>query len=85
MACYSRDFHSGGLGKEGWRKKKSYLNRKYEYIQVTIDNIVVERTPQEARISFFQKYESDLYQTSGKKTLQLVMEDGEWRITKEHM
>lgn len=85
MQCYSRDFHSGGLGKKDWRKKKTYLNRKYEYIQISIDNIIVERTSEEAKISFFQKYESDLYQTSGKKTLQLVMEDGQWRIRKEYM
>lgn len=85
MSCYSQDFHSGGLDKKGWRKKKTYLNKKYDFIQVTIDNIVVERSNTTATLSFFQSYQSDLYQTKGTKTLQLIMADGKWMIQKEYM
>lgn len=85
MDCYSKNFHSGGLGKTGWRKKKTYLNQKYQFIHVAIDNIVVERSSKTATISFFQTYQSDLYQTSGTKTLQLVMEGNKWMIEKEYM
>lgn len=85
MNCYSKDFHSGGLDKKGWRQKKTYLNKKYDFIQVTIDNIVVERSNTTAIVSFFQTYQSDLYQTSGTKTLQLITEDGKWMIAKEYM
>ena len=85
MDCYSKNFHSGGLGKTGWRKKKTYLNQKYQFIHVAIDNIVVERSSKTATISFFQTYQSDLYQTSGTKTLQLVMEGNKWMIETEYM
>jgi len=85
MNCYSQRFKSSGLNKKGWRKKKTYLNNKYDFIQVTIDNIVIERTEDRAKISFFQTYRSDLYETSGTKNLQLVMEDGKWMIAKEYM
>ncbi|MFT5697711.1 MAG: murein L,D-transpeptidase YafK [Desulforhopalus sp.] len=85
MNCYSVNFHSSGLGKKGWRQKKTYLNQKYDFIQVTIDNIVVEKTNKKAKISFFQTYQSDLYQTSGTKHLQLVLDDGKWMIEKEYM
>ena len=85
MNCYSKTFHSGGLNKKEWRQKKTYLNKKYEFIQVTIDNIVVERSIKTATVSFFQTYQSDLYQTSGTKTLHLIMEDGKWMIEKEYM
>ena len=85
MDCYSSTFHSGGLDKKGWRRKKTYLNKKYEFIQVTIDDIVVERSSKTAIISFFQTYQSDLYQTSGTKTLQLIMKKGNWMIEKEYM
>lgn len=85
MSCYSKNFRSGGLDKSGWKKKKTYLNQKYDFIQVSIDNIVVERIKKKAKISFFQTYQSDLYQTSGTKNLQLVMEDGQWMIEKEYM
>jgi murein L,D-transpeptidase YafK len=85
MSCYSDNFRSGALNKNSWRQKKTYLNKKYEFIQVGIDNLVVERTDKKAKVSFFQKYKSDRYQTSGTKTLQLVMEDGKWMIEKEYM
>ncbi len=85
MNCYSKNFHSGGLDKQGWRQKKTYLNKKYEFIQVTTNNIVVERSNKAATISFFQTYQSDLYQTNGTKTLQLIMENGKWMIAKEYM
>lgn len=85
MGCYSSNFKSGGLDKAGWRKKKTYLNQKYKYIQVTIDNIVVERQKRKAIISFSQTYQSDLYQTSGIKTLQLALENEKWMIEKEYM
>ena len=85
MSCYSNTFHSGGLGKKGWRQKKNYLNKKYNFIQVNIDNIVVERSDERATISFFQTYRSDLYQTSGTKTLELIREGDKWVIEKEYM
>lgn len=85
MACYSSNFKNSGLGKKGWREKKTYLNRKYQFIEVAIDNIVVERTSNKANISFFQTYQSDLYKTSGIKNLQLVLENGTWLIEKEYM
>lgn len=85
MNCYSDNFKSGRLNKHGWKKKKSYLNQKYKFIHVTIDNIVVERARNRAKISFFQSYQSDLYKTSGTKTLQLALENGKWMIEKEYM
>ncbi len=85
MGCYSSSFTSGGLNKRGWREKKIYLNEKYQFIQVTIDNIVVERGEKKAKVSFFQTYQSDLYRTSGTKTLQLARENGKWMIEKEYM
>ncbi|BHH85625.1 L,D-transpeptidase family protein [Desulforhopalus sp. 52FAK] len=85
MDCYSQNFKSSGLDKKGWRNKKTYLNKKYKFIQVTIDNIVIERTKDRAKISFFQTYQSDLYETSGTKNLQLVKENGNWMIEKEYM
>lgn len=84
MDCYSRDFRSGSLGKKEWRQKKSSLNHRYEYIEISIDDIVVEHVPGEAKISFFQKYKSDKYTTSGRKTLELITEGHKWKIHKEY-
>ncbi|PHR29814.1 MAG: hypothetical protein COA36_02875 [Desulfotalea sp.] len=85
MDCYSEKFKSGGLGKKGWRKKKTYLNRKYQFIHVSIDKIRIKKTNKKAKVSFFQTYQSDLYKTSGTKILRLVLENGKWMIAKEYM
>lgn len=83
--CYSPSFRNGNLDLEGWKNKKSYLNKKYDYIKVSIENIVIEWTKTGANVSFFQTYQSDKYQTSGKKLLQLVNENNRWMIQKELM
>lgn len=85
MDCYAPDFTSGKLDKQGWRKKKSYLNKKYSYINVTIRNIIVEWTDEGANVSFHQRYASDQFQTSGTKILNLIRENNKWKIHREHM
>lgn len=85
MGCYSPSFTNGRLDVDGWRKKKSYLNKKYNFIKVSIKNIVVEWTDYGAKVSFFQDYKSDQYQVSGTKFLQLINKDNKWMIQKEIM
>jgi len=85
MACYSPSFTSGKLDFGKWRARKQSLNKKYSYINVTIRDVAVEQTASGARVSFYQTYESDKYQTSGRKHLQLVLIDDQWRIQKEYM
>lgn len=85
MSCYSPTFKNGKLDRKGWRKKKSYLNQKYDFIKVSVKNIVVELTDSGANVSFFQHYKSDKFETSGTKHLQLVNIDNTWLINKEYM
>lgn len=86
MSCYSPSFKNGRLNYAGWKKKKTYLNQKYKFIRVDIRNIVVEWTARGANVSFFQSYQSDKYQTTGKKLLKLVHDDATgWLIQKEIM
>lgn len=85
MSCYSPTFVSGKLDKEAWRRKKSYLNRKYSFISVSIRNIIVEWTKDGANVSFHQNYMSDQYQSSGTKVLQLLHRNNSWLINREIM
>jgi len=85
MACYSPSFTSGKLDFGKWRARKQALNQKYSYINVTIRDVSVEQTTSGARVSFYQTYQSDKYQTSGRKHLQLVLIDDQWRIQNEYM
>lgn len=85
MNYYSPSFRGGRLNREGWRAKKAYLSKKYNYINVTIKDIVIEYTDSGANISFYQSYKSDQYQANGTKYLQVVYRDNQWLIEKEDM
>lgn len=85
MACYSPNFKSGKYDKKGWSRKKSHLNEKYQYINVTVKDITIKRTEQGAKVSFYQQYTSDKFKTSGTKHMQLVKLDGNWLIRREAM
>ncbi len=85
IECYSPSFRNGQLDLKGWRERKSYLNKRYTFIQVAIQNIVIEWTDAGANVSFFQEYKSDQYQTSGTKLLQIINRDNKWLIQKEIM
>jgi len=81
--CYAPSFHNGKLNRIGWKARKSYLNRKYSFIRVTIHDINIKWTNSGANVSFHQTYQSNTFQTSGKKTLQLVKHGNRWLIKKE--
>ena len=83
MNCYSSSFRSGNLNRDEWRAKKSYLNKKYNYINVSIRNIVIEWTTTGANVTFQQTYKSDQLQNNGTKTLQLVNKKNHWLIENE--
>ena len=85
ISCYSPSFKNEGLNREGWKRKKQSLNKKYSYINVSIKNIMVQWTPTGANVSFFQTYRSDQYQTTGTKVLQMSNKNNRWMIESEIM
>ena len=80
---YSRDFYSDGMDLKGWLRHKKRLNRKYGYISVTKDNLVITEKGEKLNASFLQTYKSSGYKAVGKKTLELKYEQGEWKIFRE--
>lgn len=85
ISCYSPSFRSGRLDLEKWRKKKALLNRKYAFINITINNIKIKMTKNGAIATFDQSYVSDQYKTAGRKTLHLIRKNGQWLIQREYM
>jgi murein L,D-transpeptidase YafK len=85
IECYSPSFKNGRLDRNRWREKKSYLNKRYDFIKVAIRNIAITRTDTGANVSLFLNYQSDQYQTSGTKLLELINQDNKWMIQKEVM
>jgi uncharacterized protein (TIGR02246 family) len=84
MAAYAEDFFAVGLDRDGWRRHKSELNRKYRRIRVEVRNLKIKLiSSQKAIVRFDQEYSSDRLHDRGTKTIQLVKRDGRWRIKRE--
>jgi uncharacterized protein (TIGR02246 family) len=84
IASYSEDFFSHGLDRDGWKRHKSKINKRYGQIRVTISNLKIRLiSPERATVHFEQDYSSDEYYDRGRKTIQLIKRDGKWKIKTE--
>jgi murein L,D-transpeptidase YafK len=84
MGSYSKDFFSFGLDREGWKRHKSEINKRCGQIRVTISDLKIRLlSSKRAKVCFDQGYSSDRYHDKGKKTIQLIKSDGEWKIKRE--
>ncbi len=81
---YAQDFRSQeGMDRRSWLQYKNGLNRKYNYIRVTRNKLVINRQSKMVKASFVQTYKSDKYKVVGIKRLVLKQEDGKWKIYRE--
>lgn len=81
---YAKDFHSqDGANLKTWLKYKRRLNRKYDYIHVSKDNLVINRGHQKSTVSFVQTYVSSGFSGVGVKKLILKRKNGKWKIYRE--
>jgi murein L,D-transpeptidase YafK len=80
---YDSNFHSDGLNKKNWVKRKRTLAKKYDFINVTGSKFEVEQKKQVCEVLFFQEYESSGLTTLGTKRLKLVNKGGLWKISQE--
>jgi murein L,D-transpeptidase YafK len=83
ISHYAREFKSDGLSRNGWRRKKAYLNKVYKIIQVKADKVDIKLNGQRAKVNFLQHYRSDWHRDVGMKELDLVLRRGRWLIVKE--
>ncbi len=80
---YDSSFQQGNKNLSQYKAHKERLNRTYEFIKVDISQVTISWTKKGATVSFQQEYQSDLYKTTGSKTLILVYNDTGWRIKRE--
>lgn len=85
LSFYSRSFQSPGSESRGeWEARRRDRIRKPDFIQVGISGLEAELLSSErGRVRFDQAYRSDSYRDSTRKTLELVLEDGRWKILEE--
>ena len=82
--CYAKNFISqGGATLQNWLKYKRRLNKKYDFIRVSIDNLVIKKDQNKSKVSFIQTYVSSGHRSVSLKKLELLRERGLWKIYRE--
>ncbi|MDD2671593.1 MAG: L,D-transpeptidase family protein [Syntrophales bacterium] len=85
-ACYSPDFRSRGMNLDAWVAYKTDLARRYKRISVRITNVRISAGPQQATVTFRQKYSAQGgLKSTGTKKLELRKIKDSWKIHRELM
>jgi tetratricopeptide (TPR) repeat protein len=85
LASYAKSFApENRQSRSAWAsaRKERVTSPKRINVQV-VDPVVEMVSPNEARVVFRQNYESDTLNTRSRKTLTMIREEGEWRISRE--
>ncbi len=85
LSFYSQSFRpGGGQSRAGWAATRRDRLRAPRYIKVAVSGLETERIDNNrVRARFFQSYRSDRFNDSVRKTLELVWEEGTWKIARE--
>ena len=85
LELYARDFDPPGqLSRDEWAAQRRVRISQPSRIEVQLSAIETEWIHGEkARVNFDQSYTSDNYSDKVRKTLELILEDGTWKIRAE--
>ncbi len=83
MSSYSPRFTSGGKNWKQWKHYKARLAKKYNQIEVEIDNLQILKTNGMVLAKFDQRYGTAGFQSHGEKRLYLQQNSDEWKIVGE--
>jgi murein L,D-transpeptidase YafK len=83
MDCYSKAFRTQGKGWDQWREHKNHLNELYREIQVSLEEVKMQKKDGQILVSFRQSYRSDGFKSTGQKSLILRQEENSWKIIRE--
>jgi hypothetical protein len=84
VAHYAADYALPGENHAAWAVARHKRLKLPVFIHVTLEEVKVEDAQgAHPRVSFVQKYESDRYRETSRKTLTFVKQGGRWLIGKE--
>ena len=84
LSFYSSRFQPRGMSRGAWERQRRDRLTAPEYIKVRIAVREAElRSPTTSSVTFIQQYESNTFADTVTKTLELVLEDGTWKILSE--
>jgi murein L,D-transpeptidase YafK len=81
--CYASDFRFKEMDRKAWLEKKKRLSRRYKYISVSKEKLVVKTGVKTSTAIFIQNYKSSGYRAVGTKELIFKRENGQWKIYRE--
>jgi len=84
-SCYASDFNSKGMNLKNWIAYKTNIHRKSKHIKISLDNLQISVEGNKAAAEFIQHYSSSIFKDTGKKKLELIKVNDEWKIYKEVM
>ncbi len=87
LGSYSRDFKpEGELSRADWATQRRIRVRRPRFIKLSIAFLGEPTLRGEtATVQFIQSYESDTFSDTVTKTLELLWEDGGWKIRRERV
>ncbi len=85
LGFYAESYRpTGGMSLADWHERRRERITGPRRIEVGISDLEVQLLDTErARATFHQSYQSDRYQDRTRKTLELVLESGQWKIQDE--
>lgn len=84
LAFYGNGFKTPGNDRAAWENQRRERVTRPQYIKVAIEQLRVRMSGDElARVTFRQRYESNLLRSSNSKTLTLAWEGDAWKIVDE--
>jgi hypothetical protein len=85
FSCYSTDYRpEPGYSRSQWRDSRRSRLERPAWIQVGYDDLRLNFVSENhVQIKLKQTYQSDFYQDQIRKSLNLIKEDGQWRIVME--
>ncbi|MNJ98434.1 L,D-transpeptidase catalytic domain [compost metagenome] len=83
MGFYDKDFKAPGFSFDSWKKHKTNLKNKYEYVKVHLSQPYIITHNNQLLIKTLQRYESNQHTDYGVKTIYAVKADNGYKIIRE--
>ncbi len=85
LSFYARDFQPAhGLSREQWQARRRRQLASPNFVEVALSDFRTSILDADrATVRFVQDYRSDTHQDRGFKTLDLIRQDGSWKILRE--
>jgi ketosteroid isomerase-like protein len=79
LAAYASDFTAAGMPRSKWEAQRRARIAESKKIEVKISDLKVKQQGDTANATFRQAYRSDRHHSTATKTLELALQNGQWR------